>query len=61
MTEPQLSMKSGPSPPAYMFSGNDISMPIAPGMLSNLQNPAETDVSLAVTYKLMKIPFLPLK
>ncbi|KAJ6836070.1 transcription factor BIM2-like isoform X1 [Iris pallida] len=46
ITDPQLTMKNGPAPPGCMFPGNDNSMAIAPEMLSNMQNPAESDPNL---------------
>ncbi|KAJ6794857.1 transcription factor BIM2-like isoform X1 [Iris pallida] len=46
LTDPQLAMKNGLAPPGYMLSGNDNRVPIPPEMLSNLQNPAESDPNL---------------
>nr|QOJ43723.1 bHLH transcription factor [Dracaena cambodiana] len=33
----------GPAAPGYMFAGNDNNISIPPGMLSNMQNPAESE------------------
>ncbi|KAJ6802648.1 transcription factor BIM2-like isoform X1 [Iris pallida] len=46
ITDPQLATKNCPAPPGYMLSGNDNNMSILPEMLTNLQDPAESDPNL---------------
>lgn len=54
-------LKNAPMEPEYMFSGkfDDNNISVSPTMLSNVQNPTESELSAGVSYKLLEAPAIP--
>ncbi|URE10413.1 Transcription factor BIM2 [Musa troglodytarum] len=56
LSDPSPVIRNGSAPPASAFSGqfDESNIPVAPVMLSNAQNPTESDATAALSYKIME-------
>ncbi|RRT44236.1 hypothetical protein B296_00055848 [Ensete ventricosum] len=55
LSDPSPVIRNGSAPPASAFSGqfDESNIPVAPVMLSNAQNPTESDATAGLSYKIM--------
>ncbi|THU51982.1 hypothetical protein C4D60_Mb06t36810 [Musa balbisiana] len=56
LSDPSPVIRNGSAPPASAFSGqfDESNIPVAPVMLSNAQNPTESDATAGLSYKIME-------